>query len=60
MSWKVGAFGLGSGPRGINIADNINNTDIVALGYDAVAVYPSGFVWKQVDRVLRGFAGYGW
>ena len=54
---EVGAFGLGSGPRGIGIADNINNTDVVALGYDDGRVYPSGFVWKQVDRYLGALVG---
>ena len=54
---EVGAFGLGIGPRGIGIADNINNTDVVALGYDEGRVYPSGFVWKQVDRFLGALVG---
>ena len=54
---EVGAFGLGSGPRGIGIDDNINNTDVVALGYDGGRVYPSGFVWKQVDRYLGALLG---
>lgn len=54
---EVGAFGLGSGPRGITIAENINNTDVVALGYDEGRLYPSGFVWKQVDRYLGALLG---
>ena len=54
---EVGAFGVGAGPRGIMVADNINNTDVVALGYDDGRVYPSGFVWKQVDRYLGALLG---
>ncbi|MDN5418764.1 MAG: hypothetical protein L0G09_15145 [Acinetobacter sp.] len=54
---EVGALGLGSGPRGITIAENINNTDVVALGYDEGRLYPSGFVWKQVDRYLGALLG---
>lgn len=54
---EVGAFGLGTGPRGITVAENINNTDVVALGYDEGRVYPSGFVWKQVDRYLGALLG---